>query len=449
MTDHVTDTYLRRCLDGDRGLLDAVANAPFGEKFRVANEKELLPRPLFISDKVITQFSADLLVFFDLLTSLPDRLFDGDLAAYCAALDMEPQRAAILSGFPGKPTVYGRVDAYHDGETLRLLEFNIGSAQGGIDRSEIGRGLLQVEPFAEFAAQHGLVHVHTGAKVAQLYREATAELTGGADPVVGFVESNSGFGPYLAPAESYVEMMAAQGIEVLLGQIRDVNERDGRIYLKDKRIDLIQRHFTENEMVDEPGVTEAAERIFRAHEDGKVVLWTTLQSSLYHNKAALTLLSDTRRRSAFTAAEGEVIDRVLPWTRLLREPTTVVDGETVDLIDYCRAHRPELIIKPQRAYKGDGIVPGWDSDDAEWAAALADGVEQGALIQRRVLRRADRVVSPETGEVDEYASTWGVFVTPHGYAGCSLRAMPLEDEIARHTPFRRAASVFEFPEAAS
>ncbi|HEY0167663.1 MAG TPA: hypothetical protein VGB75_11540 [Jatrophihabitans sp.] len=449
MTDPVTDAYLRRCLDGDRGLLDAIANAPFSEVFLAANANQLLPRPLFIAEATISRFSADLSGFFDLLTSLPQRMFDGDVAAYCAALGMERQRAAILSRYPGKPTKYGRVDAYHDGESLRLLEFNIGSAQGGIDRSEIGRMLLQVDAFAEFAAEHGLVHVHTGEKVANLYREAAKELTGGADPVVGFVESDSGFGGYENAVKSYIEMMASQGLEVVMGTIGQITERDGRLYLHGRRIDLIQRHYTENEMVTEPGVAEAAERVFRAHDEGRVVQWTSLHSSLYHNKAALTLLSDSRMRQAFTAEEAELVDRVLPWTRLLANTQTEVDGQTVDLIGYCREHRAELIIKQQRSFRAEGIVAGWDTSDADWADALADGIEQSALVQRRVIRRAERVVHPETGEVDEYAATWGVFITPHGYAGTSLRAMPIDDEIARHTPDRRRAAVFQFPAGAA
>ena len=447
-TDRVTEDYLKRCLSGDRGLLDVVAQAPFGRAFLAAHDGHLLPRPLFISDEAIGRFSADLSGFFDLLTSVPQRIFDGDVAAYCAALGMEAQRAAILSRYPGPPTKYGRADVYHDGEALRLLEVNVGSAQGGIDRFEFGRMLLRVDAFAAFAAEHDLVHVHMGENLAQLYREASAGVTGGADPVIGLVESDSGFGSYVPQAESYMEMMAAQGLEVVMGTVGEITERAGRLFLHGRRIDLIQRHFTENEMVTEPGVAESAQRVFDAHDEGRVVLWTSLRSSLYHNKAALTLLSDSRLRTAFTTDEAALIDRVLPWTRLLVNAETEVDGQAVDLIPYCLEHRKDLIIKQQRSFRAEGIVPGWDSSDEDWAAALSAGVAEGALVQRRVIRRAEPVVDPDTGTIDEYAATWGVFFTPHGYAGSSLRAMPIDDEIPRNRPTRRFAAVFQFPASA-
>jgi len=445
MTDPVTDDYLRRCLDGDRGLLEALAHTTFDPTFEAANGGALLPRPLFVRDDVIERFTADLTGFVNLLTALPQRVFDGDVGAYCTALGMEPRRAAILARYPGRATVYGRADAYHDGRTLRLLEVNVGSAQGGIHFAEIGRMLLQVPAFAAFAAEHELTHVHTGQSIAELYREAAAPVSGGTDPVVGLVETNSGFGADVTQARAYVQMMAEFGLEVVMGTVGELTERDGRLFLHGRRIDLIQRHFTENEMVDEPGVAEDAERVFRAHDEGRVVLWTSLDSSLYHNKAALALMSDSRLRAAFSPAEAALIDRVLPWTRLLTRTDTEVDGRTVDLLEYCREHRAELIIKQQRGFQSRGIVPGWDTDDADWALALADGVGAGAVVQRRVPRRSERVVDPHTGAVSEYAATWGVYLTPHGYAGSSLRAMPIEDEIARARPTRRIAAVFQFP----
>jgi len=140
---------------------------------------------------------------------------------------------------------------------------------------------------------------------------------------------------------------------------------------------------------------------------------------------------------------------VLPWTRLLTHTDTEVDGRTVDLLGYCREHRAELIIKQQRSFRAMGIVPGWDTSDADWADALAEGVAEGALVQRRVIRRPERVVDPDTGRVDEYAATWGVYLTPHGYAGSSLRAMPIDDEIPRYRPTRRIAAVFQFPASAA
>ncbi len=49
----------------------------------------------------------------------------------------------------------------------------------------------------------------------------------------------------------------------------------------------------------------------------------------FGSKAALAMLSDQRNRHLFTAAELASLDRILPWTRMVRPgPVTLEDGQT-------------------------------------------------------------------------------------------------------------------------
>jgi hypothetical protein len=67
-------------------------------------------------------------------------LFDGDFARYCDAIGIDRRSASLISRFPGGSQLYGRADMYHDGTSLKLLEFNIDS---GRNRS---RGNLAAAP---------------------------------------------------------------------------------------------------------------------------------------------------------------------------------------------------------------------------------------------------------------------------------------------------------------
>jgi hypothetical protein len=424
MIDRVTESYVSRCLAGDRGLLDVMRTARFPEAFRAAYGKRLLARPLFVADSTLRGFTDDLVAFFHLMTSIPQRLYDGDVAAYLAALDIDPERTAVLRRFPLPPTVYGRADLYHDGDNYKLLEFNVGSSLGGSDRAQIPPALLQVDAFRDFAEEHGLSYVHTGERIARAFRAAAAALTGGADPVVGFVETDDGLGEFLHMVKAFQEMMAGQGIEVVLGEVSEVSDRNGRLYLHGRPLDVVLRYFTENEIVGDAQVARSAETIFQAHNEGRVVLWTTLASALFHNKGCLALLSDSRSRAAFSDDEIALIDRVLPWTRALADGPTDVDGQAVDLVEYCREHRAELILKPRGSFGGAGIVVGWEQTDQEWKESLVACQAAAYLVQRKVTPRQEPVVDPDTGAVEPWSATWGAFVTPDGYAGSCLRALP-------------------------
>ncbi|MBV7696588.1 hypothetical protein [Streptomyces sp. TRM70350] len=418
MTDQVTTAYNEQCLNGNTDLLHAMADAQFPPLFHESCGHRLLPRPFFIDETRMRAFADDIRSVFDLLTQLPTRLFDGDLGAYCDALGIPPRQAALMRRFAdAEPVPYGRADIYHDGTSFKLLEFNVGSELGGADRAEIQRALLGVPAFRAFAEEHRLSYVHTGERIADALRAAAAPLTGGADPVVALVEGDGGLAPYLHLVRSFQEMMRGLGIDLRIGEVGQVGEKDGRLHLDGAPLDVVLRYFSPAQIARTPGAEEAVEPILRAHEEGRVVLFTTFQSSLYANKGCLALLSDERSRDAFTMAERDLVDRVLPWTREL----------TPALVEHCREHREQLIVKPRGDFAGTGIHAGWELGDRDWARVLDSCAGHGFVAQERVVPRREPVVSPRTGRVEDWMAAWDVFLTPGGYAGSHIRALPYGD----------------------
>jgi len=97
------------------------------------------------------------------------------------------------------------------------------------------------------------------------------------------------------------------------------------------------------------------------------------------------VLTDERRARLFTPDEREVIARHVPWTRAVREGRTEYKGESIDLVEFIRMNRGRLVLKPNDDYGGHGIYIGWNSDAAEWAAALSHALANGDyLVQERV-----------------------------------------------------------------
>ncbi|NED58061.1 hypothetical protein G3I24_45120, partial [Micromonospora aurantiaca] len=99
------------------------------------------------------------------------------------------------------------------GSQFRLLEFNIGSELGGVDMSELNRGLLADEEFAGFADAAGLSTVDTPAAIARQFVQATGKEA----PVVATLEAIGGMAAYESLHLSFQETMKRYGIELLLG----------------------------------------------------------------------------------------------------------------------------------------------------------------------------------------------------------------------------------------
>ncbi|MFF3756306.1 hypothetical protein [Streptomyces sp. NPDC002185] len=407
------------CLRGDRGLASAVARAELPPAFEAAWRPHLLPRPWFLPAEETAAFARDLEGLFDLLVSLPERLFGGDVERYAAEIGIPPPLVALLRrAGTGVPAKLGRADAYHDGTAFKLLEFNLGSEIGGLEMDVLGQALLRVPAFAGFAREHGLGHVDIAGRMAAVLRDrARPALSGTAEPVIGLIEGHGGVSPYGRLMRATQEAMAVHGLDLRIGEIGDVRARaDGKLTLDGTPLDLVLRNFAASQLFDDPAGPAAAEPFFRAHAAGRTVLFTSFESGLYSHKSALALLSDPARSDAFDARERALVERVLPWSRTLRA------SGPAELLDLCRERREALILKPGAGYGGLDTFVGWECTEADWAKALDLAVERGGHVaQERVVPRPEPVYDPATGTVEDWIAALGLFVTDGGYAGAHAR----------------------------
>lgn len=422
VTDHVTQRYLEECLAPGGGLRTAMQDAKLPAALFESAGQRLLPRPLFVPEAEMRRFADDVIALFHLITALPQRLFGGDFDRFCAELRIDPRRAALMRSLgEATPPLYGRADMYHDGRRFKLLEFNIASELGGVDRAgRIPAALLGVDTFGAFASRHGLVYTDTGRQVAAVLRRAGEIVASGREPAVALLDGPGGMTNYGVYWRSFQELMGELGLDFHVGEVSDVRDREGKLFLRTTPIDVILRTFSVDEICAEPDGHALVEPIFRAHRAGSVVLWTPMASSLYGNKGCLALLSDPRWHSHFTAEELALVDRVLPWTRSLGGTSVEED----QLLRECRERREELILKPNANYGGSGIIAGWETSNEAWRRALKEGAVTGCVVQERVIPRPEPVVDPQTRQVNDWWAAWGLFVTPDGYAGAYARALP-------------------------
>jgi hypothetical protein len=411
--NRLTRTYLDLAADGSPQR-DAGRTARYSPKFHDAYGALMLPRPLLVEESVLRSAADDVSALYDLIASLPDRLFDGSQRRYCEAIGMPADVYRVMQpGATGRPPKHGRADLIFDGTGFRLLELNFGSELGGYDNSEANRALLEVDAFRAFAEEHRLSYVDTGDVIADLLRRIAEPVTGGTrEPVVAVLERTGGFEQAPALYQSFQEVVTAKGPEILLGEVTQVVNKDGKLYLDGRPIDVVLRYFMLIPLSADPRAAELLEPILRAHHEGGTVLFAHLETTAYAYKDNLAFLSDERYRHAFSAEEAALIDRVVPWTRML-EP---------DLHEYCRAHREQLTIKPHAGAGAAGTRAGWQVSAEEWGALLAEATPGEYIVQRRVVPQHEPVLNPDTGELEEWVPIWGMFVTDRGYSGMWVRA---------------------------
>jgi len=419
----LTTRYLREVTRRGARASELLGPVPESDLLNAIYLGRYLSRPLFIGRGERDQLYADLETVRAALVSLPDRLYDGDLAAYARAVGANEIQVRAVLRSTGRPvTQQARADLYADASGFRLLEFNIGAAVAGLDNADICRGLLDHPVLAEFAERHRLGYVDSMCEqVNNMFAETGVERD--SFPMVAIAASPARY----ADVGAYLHHLAGRwrelGLDAHACRVEELEVAGGRVWLGGRRVDIISRLFLVEDFR-EPAALEAIGPVLDAAARGEVKMFTPLDSELLGNKAALAMISDPRNRHLFSPAELASIDRIVPWTAMVTPgQVTLEDGQRVELLDYAAAHQDDLVLKPVLLHSGEGVVLGWHPDTSPqlWRQRLNAAVRSPHVIQRRI-RPVPELFSGDDGELVPWIVAWGVFTGVGGYGGVLARA---------------------------
>ena len=293
----------------------------------------------------------------------------------------EARLAAVDCGFEPAVTI-GRLDGFlmRDGR-FGFVEFNAESPGGiafGATLAEIFQTLPVMRRFAEryalrsYPVLDGSLDALLGA-----YRAWGGTMERPAIAIVDWLTS-----PTYIEFEICRDAFRARGYPTEIVDPTALEYRDGRLRAGQLEIDLVYRRLVASEI---PDKLDLDHPIVAAARDGAACVASGFRAWAIHSKAMFALLSDPATSAPLTPEERASVDAFLPWTRLVRETTTVDwDGKRVDLLELATRAREELVVKPATDYGGAGVVLGWTVDGEAWERALRDALTRPSVLQRRV-----------------------------------------------------------------
>jgi hypothetical protein len=380
---------------------------------------DCLTRPVFLEHAEFSVLRDDLLALHAALASLPVRLFGGDVPAFARAVGMTGAQVTAIERTGGQPpTRLGRADLFRDETAFRALELNLGSALGGLDNALLNRAFLADPAVAGFVASHGLSYVDTMDVLVDTLR-AECGLPAGARPLIAVADWPDSF-PVLERQLRYsAAQLARYGLEAVPCHLGQLRAADRRVWLDGRPVDVIYRVFLIKDLL-RPEAGELADPLLRAAERGEVALFAPIDAELYGSKGALALLSDEANRHLFSGAELASLDRVLPWTRMVRPgPVTVGGDGRADMSEYALAEREHLVLKPTALHSGAGVIQGWLTGADEWRRQLTGAMNGPYVLQRRILPLAEPF--PAESGPRPWVLWWGAFLGTAGYGGAIVR----------------------------
>ena len=158
------------------------------------------------------------------------------------------------------------------------------------------------------------------------------------------------------------------GMKSLHADPTEMELRGGEVYYGGEIVDLVYRDYNVADLLHlkaEGDDVSAMRELFRQN---RVV--SSIAAEL-DQKACWEVLTDARFTDPyFSADERQIFRRHVLWTRVLSDRKTLFpDGRIGDLLEYARRERETLVLKPNRAYGGEGVQIGPSLTQSEWESA--------------------------------------------------------------------------------
>lgn len=419
-TPTLAERFRHEVASSPAGRADLVALAERSRSdpaLRTTLDAPLLLRPMFLTEAEKAAVQHDLAGLQQLLLSLPDRLYGGDVADMCEHLGFSPtQTMAVEETWTDHDVLLSRTDLLLDENGPRVIELNLHSSLGGIDSGPWHHAFLDLPSFASFADRHQLSFVDPINGVAGTLRAAARRRGLGSFPSLALVDWPTSYPHQRDRLDRLSRLFQRRGFDAFHCDASRLSFNNGRLCAQGRRVDLLYRVFVIADVQQDPMLLLP---ILAAHRAGAVVLAMSFVAELVGNKGCLAMLSDPPDQGLFTQDERDLIARTVPTTRWIgREGGPLRRATPEQLTD-----RDSLILKPAGGYGAHGVVPGWRTEPVAWRAAVNRASEQPYVVQQRVVPSPETVPSPDGGEqvVD---TNWGVFLAGTAFNGAMIRAVP-------------------------
>jgi len=274
-------------------------------------------------------------------------------------------------------TVFGRLDAVVDYatagwlESIKFMEPNL-SGIGGLHMGPTAMRVLADTVVPALLANDPSIRLQFTDDMRELLLQELLEhlaATGARDGQVVLVDPK-----YVMEGPDEPDALAAyyrehHGMTVLHADARELRLKGDDVWYGDRRVDVVYRDASVLDLIDmaNDGVDVAPMRALL--RQNRVV--SSISADL-DQKSCFEVLTDPELADQFlTVEERQVVARHVLWTRIVSERHTLSPaGQRVDLLEWARTARVALVLKPNRAYGGEGVLVGKTAAQGEWESAL-------------------------------------------------------------------------------
>ncbi len=365
-----------------------------------------------------------------LVEQVPERLFDRDPERVARYFNETPARAAVLLEPPDlSSAMAARTDFVIAEEGLQILEVNLSARLGGWEL-RFWEGYCRNRP--------GLAELFAPLGLEPRYRDPLRSLFGhlAANAIAAGLAANGEINLVLLRAPHELDAVSPDAVAYLRGLFHEVlgeqepglsgtlvfgafpesfEIRRGKLFLRNgKRVHALYEFGTALAPID----------VYLLGKGGHLQVYNGPLQRFGGDKRCLALLSQHAAGDRFEAAERELIERHLPWSREWIAGPADYQGERHDLSALLRGRRESFVLKKGWSFEGRDVVVGRFTPKEEWERLLDETLAAGGwLVQEWVESRPYLYQHGEKGTAI-HSVIWGTFCLGGRYGGGFLRMVP-------------------------
>ncbi|WFA08203.1 glutathionylspermidine synthase family protein [Tissierella sp. Yu-01] len=306
----------------------------------------------------------------------------------------------------------GRFDIfYKDYENFMFCEINTDGSSAMNEDNAIGRILLEAKALRDF----GEIYMLDYFELIDLWVEDSLDIFSKYDPsnskpnvaIVDFVESGTS-----AEFEEFKKAYIKKGYNCIIADPRNLEYRDGKLYLDDYRIDLVYRRIVTFELIEK--IDEIPDFI-EAYKNRAFCCIGSIKSQVVHNKIIFKILHDEDTLEYLSEEEQEFVKNHFPVTGIF--------GGNEEVFNLVLNHKDKYIMKPMDLNASQGVFVGRDLTQDEWEKRLEEAWDNEYLYQEFFdpFVREHVVFNDGKPIVDTFKSVVGLFIYKEKFAGIYTR----------------------------
>lgn len=296
-------------------------------------------------------------------------------------LPAEKMLAAVPSGY-SRFNVTSRMDAHVQNGSLSLRGIEACKPTGFVYSEPLADVFLELPILKAFKrGRYKLSKIGGRKSLLGAVMQAWKEFGGLRRPNIAVVQFEQQFDSGATEGHLIAELFNEGGAPARVVSPDQLEYVNGKLRAGVFDIDVVFRRLLTRELLVR---FDLSHPLLRAYRERAVCVVNSFQSEIAQRRAIFDLVTDETVTARLASTDRKLIRNFVPWTRVVGEKKTTYRDKDVDLPEFIRRTREQLILRPNDDTGEHGVFVGAEMNETAWERAVRTALRTPYVVQERL-----------------------------------------------------------------